>query len=162
MRRLTFIIHTCIRLFGDCSSLLVVKVVVAASALVAVAELGVDLRVFIASYLDEIVPVHDRPYLVLQPVLLLDLLIWSNHDAFVFDLLTGSLCAVVEQRETGLLCFVLADLVLLDRALFLLADPAHVELLSLDLSTLLDFLLVSQDEQLLWHAYLLDALHVHA
>ena len=60
-----------------------------------------------------------------------------------------------------MLGFVLADLILLDGALFLLADPADVQLFGLDLSALFHFLLVRQHKQLLRHANLVNALNIH-
>ena len=60
-----------------------------------------------------------------------------------------------------MLRLILSNLVLLNSSLLLLSYPAYVQFLSLNLSTFLDFLLVGEDEELLWHAYLFDALHVH-
>ena len=60
-----------------------------------------------------------------------------------------------------MLCLVLSNLVLLDRSLLLLSYPAYVQFLCLNLPTFFDFLLIGEDEEFLWHAYLFDALHVH-
>lgn len=136
-------------------SLLVVAVVVA------VAILGIDLGVLISCNFDEIVPVHDWPYLVLEPICLFDLLVGCNHHALVFHFLARPLSAVVKQRQTHLLCFVLSYLVLLYRPLFLLADPAHIEFLCFNLSALFDFLLVGEDKELFGHGNLVDGLDVH-
>ena len=81
------------------ASFLMVEVVVSATAaLVIIAKFGIDLCVFVAGYLDEIVPVHDRSYLVFEPVGLFDLLVRRGHDSFVLHFLTGAFSAVVEQR----------------------------------------------------------------
>jgi len=131
------------------------------AVVVAVAVFGVHLGMLVPGDLDQVVPVHNRANLVLETVLLLDFLVRCRHDALVFHLLAGSLRAVVKEREASLLGLVLADLVLLDSALLLLAYPADIEFLGFDLATLLDFLLVRQHEQLLRHAHLIDRLHVH-
>ena len=60
-----------------------------------VAKLGIDLSAFITRYLDEIIPVHNWSYLILEAIGLLYLLIWRNHHPLVLDFLTGSLCAIV-------------------------------------------------------------------
>ena len=62
-----------------------------------VAKLGIDLCIFIPSYLDQVVPVHNGSYLVLDAISLLYLLVGCDDYAFVFYLLTCSLCAVVQQ-----------------------------------------------------------------
>lgn len=62
-----------------------------------VSEFGVNLGVFISGDLDEIVPVHNRSYLELEPVLLLDFLVWSSHNPLVLHFLAGALSAVVEE-----------------------------------------------------------------
>ena len=68
---------------------------VVSTTLVTVTKLGIDLSVFITSYLDEIVPVHDRSYLVLESIGLLNFLIGRCDDSLVLHLLTGSLSTVV-------------------------------------------------------------------
>ena len=61
-----------------------------------------------------------------------------------------------------MLRFILSNLVLLNSSLLLLTYPTYVQFLSLNLPTFLNFLLVGEDKKLLWHAYLFDALYVHA
>jgi len=121
------------------------------AVVVTVAVLGVHLGVLVTCNLYEVVPVHDGPNLVLEAVLLLDFLRWCCDDALILNLLTGAFSAVIKQGEARLLCLVLPDLILLDCPLFLLADPAHVQLLCLNLATFLDFLLVGENQEFLRH-----------
>ena len=72
--------------------------IVVVPAWVVVSKLGVDLRVFIACNLDQVVPIHDGSYLVLAAVSLLNLFVRCNDDTFVLDFLAGPLSAVVQQR----------------------------------------------------------------
>ena len=127
-----------------------------------VSKLGVDLCVFIACDLDQVVPVHDRSYLVLAAVSLLNFFVRCDHDTLVLDFLAGPLGAVVQQRQASLLRLVLSHLVLLDSPLFLLSNPAHVEFFGLDLPAFLNLLLVCENKQLLRHTHLVNALHVHS
>lgn len=112
---------------------------------VTVAILCVHLCMLVTRDLDQVVPVHDGPHLVLQSVLLLNLLTRGCYHTLVLDFLTSALGAVIKQRETRLLRLVLANLILLDRSLLFLADPAHVQLFRFDLATLFDLLLVGQN-----------------
>ena len=131
------------------------------AVVVAVSVLGIDLGVLISCNFDEIVPVHDWPYLVLQPICFFDLLVGRNYYTLVFHFLARPLRAVVKQGQTYLLCFVLSNLVLLNRPLFLLADPAHIQFLCLNLSALFDFLLVGKNQKFFGHGYLVNRLDVH-
>jgi len=114
----------------------------------------------IAGNLDQIVPVHQRPDFVLQAVCLLNLCVRCHNYSLVLDLLAGLLSAVVEKRHAGLLGFVLANLALLQSLLFLLAKQAHVEPLRFHLTTLLHFLLIRYDQQLLGHPQHVNAANV--
>ena len=62
-----------------------------------VAKFGIDLSVFVAGNLDEIVPVHDRSYLVFEAVGLFDFLVGRDHHSLILDLLTRSFCAVIQE-----------------------------------------------------------------
>ena len=115
---------------------------VVVAVVVAVAILGVHLGMLISCNLYEVVPVHDRPHFKFKAILLLNLFVGRRDYALVLHLLAGPLCAVVQKAKAGLLGLVLANLVLLNRTLFLFADPAYVELFGFYLPTFLHFLLV--------------------
>lgn len=74
---------------------MVMSETVSTASLVAIAELGIDLSVLVACDLDEVVPVHDRSYLVLDALSLLHFLIRCGHDSLVLHFLAGTLSAVV-------------------------------------------------------------------
>ena len=62
-----------------------------------ITKFGIDLSVFITSNFDEIVPIHNRSYLVFDAVGLLHLLIRCYDDSFVLDFLAGAFGTVIEQ-----------------------------------------------------------------
>ena len=58
-------------------------------------KLGIDLGILVSGDLDQIVPVHDWSYLVLEATHLLHLFVGCNHHPLVLHFLAGSLGAVV-------------------------------------------------------------------